>query len=140
VPVRSVSGHFPLPNRIYPDNIFAVGIFPVGQQEISRQVFFAVGTFPVVKTFVGIFPVAQQELSRQPILLSGYFLLCNFVGIFPFGTMSGYFLLGVSGQVRSPYLMCCSSTQEDSLPSACVRGLAHHFKTEPTETVALCFG
>jgi hypothetical protein len=28
--------------------------------------------------------------------------LGNFVGIFPFGTMSGYFLLGVSGQVRSP--------------------------------------
>jgi hypothetical protein len=36
--------------------------------------------------------------------------------------------------------MCCSSTQEDSLPSACLRGLARHFKTEPTETVALCFG
>jgi hypothetical protein len=26
------------------------------------------------------------------------------------------------------------------LPSACLRGLARHFKTEPTETVALCFG
>jgi hypothetical protein len=36
--------------------------------------------------------------------------------------------------------MCCSSTQEDSLPSACLRGLARHFKTDPTETVALCFG
>jgi hypothetical protein len=24
--------------------------------------------------------------------------------------------------------------------SACLRGLARHFKTEPTETVALCFG
>jgi hypothetical protein len=36
--------------------------------------------------------------------------------------------------------MCCSSTQDDSLPSACLRGLARHFKTEPTETVALCFG
>jgi hypothetical protein len=35
---------------------------------------------------------------------------------------------------------CCSSTQEDSSPSACLRGLARHFKTEPTETVALCFG
>jgi hypothetical protein len=36
--------------------------------------------------------------------------------------------------------MCCSSTQEDSSPSACLRGLARHFKTEPTETVELCFG
>jgi hypothetical protein len=34
--------------------------------------------------------------------------------------------------------MCCSSTQEDSLPSACLRGLTRHLKTEPTETVALC--
>jgi hypothetical protein len=40
----------------------------------------------------------------------------------------------------TPLKMCCSSTQEDSLPSACLRGLARHFKTEPTETVALCFG
>jgi hypothetical protein len=36
--------------------------------------------------------------------------------------------------------MCCSSTPEDSLPSAFLRGLARHFKTEYTETVALCFG
>jgi hypothetical protein len=36
--------------------------------------------------------------------------------------------------------MCCLSTQEDSLPLACLRGLARHFKTESTETVALCFG
>jgi hypothetical protein len=36
--------------------------------------------------------------------------------------------------------MCCSSTQEDSLPSACLRGMARHFKTEPNETVAFCFG
>jgi hypothetical protein len=36
--------------------------------------------------------------------------------------------------------LCCSSTQEDSLPSACLRGMARHLKTEPTETVALCFG
>jgi hypothetical protein len=36
--------------------------------------------------------------------------------------------------------MCCSSSQVDSSPSACLRGLARHFKTEPTETVALCFG
>jgi hypothetical protein len=64
--------------------------------------FFAVGTFPVGQNCVGTFPVAQQEISRQPFLMSGYFLLCNFVGIFPFGTMSGYFLLGVLGQVRSP--------------------------------------
>jgi hypothetical protein len=104
VPDRRVSEHFPLANRKYPDNIFAVGIFPVGQQEISRQCFFAVGTFPVGKNCVGTFPVAQQEISRQPFFLSGYFLLCNFVGIFPFGTMSGYFLLGVSGQVRSPVM------------------------------------
>jgi hypothetical protein len=41
---------------------------------------------------------------------------------------------------RGKILMFCSSTQEDSLPSACLRGLARHFKTEPTETVALCFG
>jgi hypothetical protein len=34
--------------------------------------------------------------------------------------------------------MCCSSTQEDSLPLACLRGLARHFKTE--STIALCFG
>jgi hypothetical protein len=102
VPVRSVSRHFPLPNRKYPDNIFAVGIFPVGQHEISRQCFLLSGHFLLSK-LCRIFPVAQQEISRQPILLSGYFLLCNFVGIFPFGTMSGYFLLGVSGQVRSPY-------------------------------------
>jgi hypothetical protein len=26
-----------------------------------------------------------------------------------------------------------------SFPSACLRGLARHFKTEPTETVTLCF-
>jgi hypothetical protein len=38
------------------------------------------------------------------------------------------------------YCACCSSTQEDSSPSACLRGLARHFKTEPTETLALCFG
>jgi hypothetical protein len=30
--------------------------------------------------------------------------------------------------------MYCSSTQEDSLPLVCLRGLARHFKTEPTET------
>jgi hypothetical protein len=64
--------------------------------------FFAVGTFPVGKNCVGTFPVAQQEISRQPFFVSGHFLLGNFVGIFPFGTMSGHFLLGVSGQVRSP--------------------------------------
>jgi hypothetical protein len=76
----------------------------VGAIEMSRQCFFAVGIFPVVNKCVGIFPVAQQEISRQPFLLSGHFLLCNFVGIFPFGTMSGYFLLCVSGQVRSPHI------------------------------------
>jgi hypothetical protein len=37
-------------------------------------------------------------------------------------------------------LMCCSSTKEDSSPSGCLCALARHFKTEPTETVALCFG
>jgi hypothetical protein len=36
--------------------------------------------------------------------------------------------------------MCCSSTEKDSLPSARLCGMARHFKTEPTETVALCFG
>jgi hypothetical protein len=36
--------------------------------------------------------------------------------------------------------MSCSSTQKDSLPSACLCGLARHFKTESTETVSLCFG
>jgi hypothetical protein len=41
---------------------------------------------------------------------------------------------------RKITFMCCSSTQEDGSPSACLRGLARHFKTEPTETVALCFG
>jgi hypothetical protein len=40
---------------------------------------------------------------------------------------------------QSCYL-CCSSTEVDSLPSACLRRLARHFKTEPTETVSLCFG
>jgi hypothetical protein len=29
------------------------------------------------------------------------------------------------------------STQEDSSPSPCLRGLARHFKTEPSETAAL---
>jgi hypothetical protein len=66
--------------------------------------FFAVGTFPVGQNCVVIFPIAQQEISRQPFFVSGYFLLCNFVVIFPFSTMSGYFLLGVSGQVRSPVI------------------------------------
>jgi hypothetical protein len=36
--------------------------------------------------------------------------------------------------------LCCSSTQEDSLPCVCLRGLARHFKTDPTEIVALSFG
>jgi hypothetical protein len=27
-----------------------------------------------------------------------------------------------------------------SLPLTCLRGLARHFKTEPTEIVGLCFG
>jgi hypothetical protein len=37
-------------------------------------------------------------------------------------------------------LVCCSSAREDSLPRVCLRGLARHFKTDHTETVALCFG
>jgi hypothetical protein len=32
------------------------------------------------------------------------------------------------------------SAHEDSLPWTCLRGLARHFKTDPTETVALCSG
>jgi hypothetical protein len=78
--------------------------------------FFAVGTFPVGKNCVGTFPVAQQEISRQPFFVSGHFLLGNFVGIFPFGTMSGHFLLGVSGQVRSPiFLTRCDQKSKNCL-------------------------
>jgi hypothetical protein len=39
--------------------------------------------------------------------------------------------------VKTTLLMSCSSTQEDNSPSPCLRGLARHFKTEPTVTIAL---
>jgi hypothetical protein len=49
-------------------------------------------------------------------------------------------ILKASSRSLSILMCCCSSTQEDSLPSACLRGLVRHLKKEPTETVALCFG
>jgi hypothetical protein len=97
-----VSGHFRLPNRIYHDNIFAVGTFHVVQQEISRQCFLLSGYFLLATIVSGYFLLPNRKYPDNHFLLSGYFLLGNFVGIFPFGTMSGCFLLGVSGQVRSP--------------------------------------
>jgi hypothetical protein len=102
---KYVSGHFPLPNRIYPDNFFAVGTFPVVQQEISRQCVLLSGYFLLSEIVSGYFLLPNRKYPDNHFLLSGYFLLGNFVGIFPFGTMSGYFLLGVSGQVRSPEIM-----------------------------------
>jgi hypothetical protein len=79
-----------LPNRKYPDtqkSFFAVGIFPVAQQEISRHAK-SVGTFPivVVGTFlvgcvgtpdeqdIGLFVTeraavsATYSLAQQPLL------------------------------------------------------------------------
>jgi hypothetical protein len=102
---KYVSGHFPLPNRIYPDNFFAVGTFPVVQQEISRQCVLLSGYFLLSEIVSGYFLLPNRKYPDNHFLLSGYFLLGNFVGIFPFGTMSGYFLLGVSGQVRSPNML-----------------------------------
>jgi hypothetical protein len=34
----------------------------------------------------------------------------------------------------------CSSTTSSAKLTACLRDLARHFKTEPTKTVAFCFG
>jgi hypothetical protein len=56
--------------------------------------FFAVGIFPVGNNCVGIFPVAQQEISRQPFFAVGIFPVGQFcrdislwhnVGMFPIG-------------------------------------------------------
>jgi hypothetical protein len=43
----------------------------------------------------------------------------------------------LAGFAHSQFTLCCSSARQRH---AFDRGLARHFKTDPTETVALCFG
>jgi hypothetical protein len=82
---------------------------------------------PVIFHFFNIFqfPVWRVALTEKNVNKTNQNLLFTRVG---------------TNAMFNSGLMCCSSTQEDSFTSACLRGLARHFKTEPTETVALCFG
>jgi hypothetical protein len=43
-------------------------------------------------------------------------------------------------KTRKSFVWCSSIQQFSVQLTACLRDLVRHFKTEPTETVAFCFG
>jgi hypothetical protein len=85
----------------------------------------------------GVFSQNNADILGYSEILGNNFSLFCFLNVLSIAMQRRFRFRGEQARMA---LLGCSSTTSSAKLTALLRDMARHFKTEPSETVALCFG